>query len=87
MRQLVGDELPAVMRRLREAARGEDDVVAHRVGAGIHVPGRRRCLSVGVDPHAREVVAEPRFHVLTEGVAQRPARPGESAIDALRSLP
>ena len=67
---------PSGPRRI-EAARAEDDVLADREGRGIDPRARRGSVRVVVDPHAREVVAEARFH--------RPPRRGSSGRPARRA--
>ena len=51
MRQLMGKQPPPLVRPRSEPTGPEHDVLAHRVGMGIHVPRRLFGGHIGMHPH------------------------------------
>jgi hypothetical protein len=66
----VGEEAAAGLRPRLEAAVGENDLVANGVGEGVDRRRRVGGPPVGVDPHTREVVAEPARHLAADVIGQ-----------------
>ena len=81
VRQLVAQEATSLARLGPEPALGECDVIAHGVRCGAHGPAR--LVGPGIVMHAdpAEVVAEPRFQLVTEPLGERPARRGQDLVD------
>ncbi len=73
--QLVGKEAPAALSVRSVLAAGEYDVGSQSVGPRPHHGGRFRRISIGVDPHAGEVVAETPFHEASRGGVEPDSAP------------
>src|SRR6266576_62994 len=78
----MGDQAPSLARSRCEPARGEHDVVAHRVRVGIDLLYRSLGSRAGMDPHSRKVVAEALFHILSQRWVERAARARENIVYA-----
>ena len=80
MRELMGDQLSTFARSGREPAVTENDVVAHRVGLGIHVARRLLRGGVSVDPHSAEIMPEARLEIGPHRRIERPARGAQHVV-------
>jgi hypothetical protein len=67
----MGDQSPSFKHLRRELTCGEHNVVSSRVGIGVHLPRRLRCLLVRVDAHLTEVVGEARLEEITRRSIKR----------------
>ena len=65
VRQFVRQQVPPGGRVRRRRIAAEDDVVAERVGACVHLPRRLLGSRTGMHPHLGKVVAEALLHILT----------------------
>jgi hypothetical protein len=79
--QLVGQGVAALGRLGLVVTLAEHDVVAHRVGVGLHRPGRRRRRTVAVDLDVAEVGANGRLHVGPDVGGQGAAGRADHVVD------
>jgi len=61
MRQLVRQQLTALLASRRVFAGAEHHVFADRIGTGLNGTGGRRRAALGMDPHRAEIVPKARF--------------------------
>src|SRR5262249_5853378 len=86
MRQFMCKQPLPIVCLWRELARAKHNVVAHRVGAGIHVARRLRGRRIAMDPHLAEIAPEGWLKKAARGGIGRLTRRAESLMDAGRCL-
>ena len=73
VRQLMRKQPPSTMTSRCKLPLIEDNIISHRVGAGVHVSRRLLSVRAGMYPHSGKIVAEPLLHVVPHRLIQRPA--------------